>query len=116
MKKRNKEKSSENKKRIPNNQETLPRSKTPREQLAQKRNDKDNNNNQEDDSFLMSGNRKLHMYGKKYSNTPRARRDLDATEEIQRGKRIRRIFKNRMQNVRKRIPRSRRFSNGKISK
>lgn len=77
----------ENKKRIPNNQETLPRSKTPREQLAQKRNDKDNNNNQEDDSFLMSGNRKLHMYGKKYSNTPRARKDLDATEEIQRGKR-----------------------------
>lgn len=86
-----KEIAEENKKRVPST--VAPRRKakttmTPREQLEQRKlnsQEKIAEDNNSSGSFLKQ--RTLHVYGNRYKNTPRARREQDSETDMHRGRR-----------------------------
>lgn len=67
--------SNENKKRVPNNR-SFSSYKTPRQQIENSKVYKDNTNDKKFDNVGFGG-RTVHVFGKKYKNSPRSRSELD---------------------------------------
>lgn len=80
----------ENKKRVPDsNMARKSGFRTPREQLEREREQKRSLPIQEESKSSNNspfGSRTMHVYGNKYKNTPRARREQDKNTEISRGR------------------------------
>lgn len=79
--------SDENKKRVP---KVLRRTNgvtmTPREQIEQRKQESQDNFDSTESSKVSPGARTMHVYGNRYKNSPRARRELDMESGLKRGR------------------------------